>query len=106
MYFPNGGTRADGTEMLTYKLTFYDHLISYIHKLQSDQKNVIVVGDYNICHTEIDIARPKENENSIGFLPIERDKITQYLTDTQMIDIFRYFHPTQTGEYTWRSYRG
>lgn len=106
IYFPNGGTRADGTEMLTYKLVFYDHLITYIQQLQSDGKNVIVVGDYNICHTEIDIARPKENENSIGFLPIERAKVAEYLDQAQMTDVFRHFHPTQTDEYTWRSYRG
>lgn len=65
IYFPNGGTRADGTEMLSYKLKFYDVLIEYIQYKQASGKKVIVMGDYNICHTEIDIARPKENETSI-----------------------------------------
>jgi exodeoxyribonuclease-3 len=106
IYFPNGGTRADGTEMLSYKLAFYDHLIAYIQQLQADGKHVIVVGDYNICHTEIDIARPEANQNSIGFLPIEREKVSEYLDQAQMIDVFRHFHPEMVDEYTWRSYRG
>lgn len=106
IYFPNGGTRADGTEMLTYKLEFYDHLITYIQQLQADGKQVIVVGDYNICHTEIDIARPEANKNSIGFLPIEREKVSELLEKAQMTDIFRHFHPDQVDEYTWWSYRG
>jgi exodeoxyribonuclease III len=63
VYFPNGGTRADGTEMLSYKLKFYDSLMLYL--ASKKDKNIIVIGDFNICHTEIDIARPKENANSI-----------------------------------------
>ena len=72
IYFPNGGERADGTEMLTYKLQFYEHFIHYINKLKNTGEKIITCGDFNICHREIDIARPKENANSIGFLPIER----------------------------------
>jgi exodeoxyribonuclease-3 len=64
-YFPNGGDRADGTQMLGYKLDFYDALITYTHALKKSGKNIILTGDFNICHQEIDIARPKENENSI-----------------------------------------
>jgi exodeoxyribonuclease III len=51
--------------MLTYKLAFYDHLIEYIASKRASGRKVIMVGDYNICHTHIDIARPKENETSI-----------------------------------------
>ena len=65
LYFPNGGERADGTEMLSYKLEFYEHFIHYINKLKDTGEKVITCGDFNICHREIDIARPKENENSI-----------------------------------------
>ncbi|RKW23923.1 exodeoxyribonuclease III [Candidatus Gracilibacteria bacterium] len=104
-YFPNGGTRADGTEMLTYKLEFYDKLINYINSLVKEKKEVIITGDFNICHTEIDIARPKENENSIGFLPIERKKITELL-ENGYIDTFRYFYPEKVNVYSWWSYRG
>lgn len=102
IYFPNGGTRADGTEMLSYKLNFYDTLMQYIQ--QHTEKNIIIVGDYNICHTEIDIARPKENANSIWFLPIERAKITEFLW-CGFIDVFRYFYPDARDQYTRRSYR-
>ncbi len=102
IYFPNGWTRADGSEMLTYKLAFYDKLIKYIN--QNKDKNIIVMWDYNICHTEIDIARPKENKDSIWFLPIERDKITEFLANG-MVDVFRHLHPEQTDSYTWWSYR-
>ncbi|USN56063.1 MAG: hypothetical protein H6765_02865 [Candidatus Peribacteria bacterium] len=65
VYFPNGGTRADGTEMLSYKLAFYDELAAYIQAKQATGIEIIVTGDFNICHTEKDIARPKENEQSI-----------------------------------------
>jgi exodeoxyribonuclease-3 len=65
IYFPNGGARADGTEMLSYKLKFYEYFIDYIDKLTASGEKVITCGDFNICHHEIDIARPKENANSI-----------------------------------------
>lgn len=105
IYFPNGGSRADGTEMLSYKLNFYDRFIEYVNYLQSQGQLVIACGDYNICHTEIDIARPKENENSIGFLPVERDKIGEMMEKTKMIDVFRTFNPDLRDKYTWWSYR-
>ena len=103
-YFPNGWTRADGTEMLTYKLEFYDKLISYANNLVKSWKDMIITWDFNICHTEIDIARPKENENSIWFLPIERQKITEFL-ENGYIDTFRYFYPEKKEVYSWWSYR-
>ena len=103
-YYPNGGTRADGTEMVTYKLEFYDHIINYSNKLVEDGKNVILTGDLNIVHTEIDIARPKENQKSIGFLPIERAKVSELL-ENWYIDTFRHFYPEQLDTYSWWSYR-
>ncbi|MDP2090029.1 MAG: exodeoxyribonuclease III [Candidatus Gracilibacteria bacterium] len=103
-YYPNGGTRADGTEMVDYKLEFYDHIISYANKLVKEGKNIVLTGDFNICHTEIDIARPKENENSIGFLPVERAKVGELL-DNGYIDTFRYKYPSKTDTYSWWSYR-
>lgn len=103
-YFPNGWTRADGTEMLTYKLWFYDKIMNYINDLKSNWKNIIVCGDLNICHEEIDIARPKENQNSIWFLPIERNKITELL-NLWYTDIFRYFYTDQKDIYSRWSYR-
>lgn len=104
-YYPNGGTRADGTEMVTYKLEFYDHIIKHANDLVAQGKNVILTGDLNIVHTEIDIARPKENQNSIGFLPIERAKVSELL-ENGYIDTFRHLYPEQIDTYSWWSYRG
>ncbi len=103
-YFPNGWTRADWTEMLTYKLDFYKHLINYTRKLKREKKEIIITWDFNICHTEIDIARPKENINSIWFLPIERQKIGEFIDDWNL-DVWRYFYPNKLDTYSWWSYR-
>lgn len=105
VYFPNGGSRADGTEMLTYKLDFYEKMRSYIQWIRDIGEQVIICGDFNICHTEIDIARPKENENSIWFLPIERKEMDK-LEDDGLIDVFRRLNPDLRDYYTWWSYRG
>ena len=104
-YFPNGGMRADGSEMLSYKLNFYDQIINYTKMLQSQGFQTIVTWDLNIVHTPIDIARPKENENTIGFLPIERAKIGSFMEQTQSLDMWRHLHPEQLDSYTRRSYR-
>ena len=103
-YFPNGWKRADWTEMLGYKLDFYDKIISYSNRIVESWKNVIIAWDFNICHTEIDISRPKENENSIWFLPIERSKIWELL-DNWYIDVWRNFNPGKKDVYSWWSYR-
>jgi len=103
-YFPNWWTRADWTEMVTYKLDFYTHLENYTRKLKSNWKQIIITWDFNIVHTEIDIARPKQNQNSIWFLPIEREKIWAFINDWN-IDVFRHFYPDQLDTYSWWSYR-
>lgn len=104
LYFPNGGERADGTEMLSYKLKFYEHFIHYINKLRDKGEKIITCGDFNICHKEIDIARPKENERSIWFLPIERAEMDK-MADAWYVDVFRYFNPDKKDQYTRRSHR-
>ena len=103
-YFPNGWTRADWTEMVSYKLDFYTHLQEYTRKLKSEWKQIIITWDFNIVHTEIDIARPKQNQNSIWFLPIEREKIGAFINDWN-VDVFRHFYPDQIDTYSWWSYR-
>ncbi len=105
LYFPNGGARADGTEMLSYKLNFYTKFISYINELRDQWKNIITCWDFNVCHTSIDIARPEANKNSIWFLPIEREKISE-LIKHWYTDVFRRLNPTVLSAYTWWSYRG
>jgi len=104
IYFPNWWERADGTEMLSYKLKFYDKFIEYINLLREKWKKIITTWDFNICHREIDIARPKENENSIWFLPIERAEMDK-LVSNWYVDLFRNFNPELRDKYTRRSYR-
>ena len=104
VYFPNGWERADWTEMLSYKLDFYEKMRKYVKNIRNNWDGVIVCWDFNICHTEIDIARPKENENSIWFLPIERADMDKLETDG-LVDVFRKLNPNLKDQYTWRSYR-
>ena len=105
VYFPNGWDRADGTEMLSYKLDFYEKMRQYAQWIRDEWAEVIICGDFNICHTEIDIARPKENENSIWFLPIERAEMDKLEKDG-LVDVFRKLNPGLKDQYTWWSYRG
>ncbi len=95
-YFPNGGKSADHFE---FKLKYYQKFLSFIKKLENDGYEVIATGDFNVAHNEIDIARPKENENSIGFLPIER-KWVDSLEENNFIDCFRKMHPAKV-QYSW-----
>ncbi len=104
-YFPNGNPRANGDAMLPYKLDFYKRFLDYMEGLRAGGEKVIACGDFNVCHKEIDIARPKENKNSIGFLPIERAWLDDYVGHGY-VDLFRHFNPDETGHYTWWTYRG
>lgn len=88
VYFPNGGR---GPERVRYKLDFYDELFFYLQKNYSGRKGVIVTGDYNTAHKEIDLARPKENEGNTGFLPEERAWIDKII-NLGYADVFRNFH--------------
>lgn len=87
-YFPNGGR---GTERVRYKLDFYDELFFLLGKRYRDRKGIIVTGDYNTAHKEIDLARPKSNENNSGFLKIEREWIDK-LINLGYVDVFRTFN--------------
>jgi exodeoxyribonuclease-3 len=95
-YFPNGGS---GPDRLDYKLRFYDAFLSYIEKLKK-KKPVIFCGDVNTAHTEIDLARPKENSENTGFLPIERAWMDK-LVKKGWIDIYRALNPKQKDVYTY-----
>lgn len=96
VYFPNG--KKDEAR-LKYKLDFYDALFDFVEPLRQEGKKLIVCGDFNTAHKEIDLARPKENEKVSGFLPIERawlDKLTLH----GYVDAFRHFNH-EPGQYTW-----
>ena len=102
IYFPNG---QQSEERLTYKLDFYKALFNYLKELENHyQKPIFVSGDYNTAHTEIDLARPKQNEDVSGFLPIERKWIDTIIKDYNYTDTFRQFNKDPE-EYSWWSYR-
>ena len=96
IYYPNGKARE---ERLNYKMEFYDAFLKYVDKLKKKGKNIIVCGDVNTAHKEIDIARPKENEKISGFLPKEREWIDKFLSHGYL-DTFRMFNQEQDN-YTW-----
>jgi exodeoxyribonuclease III len=96
-YFPNGG---GAPERLRYKLDFYDYFLEFVEKLRQKQKNILFCGDVNVAHKEIDLARPRENVNHIGFLPIERAWLDKVISHG-WIDIFRHLFPTLEGAYTY-----
>ena len=101
-YFPNS---QDGGKRLPYKLAFCDALLKYCKKLARQEKHFVLCGDYNIAHTAIDIARPKENEKNAGYLPEERAWMDTF-TKAGFVDTFRHFHPGEKDHYTWWSYWG
>jgi len=96
-YFPNGG---GGPERLAYKLKFYDNFLAFAEKLRKKGHKVIFCGDINTAHEEIDLARPKENEQNTGFLPEERAWIDELIYHGY-IDIFRHFYPNTREVYTF-----
>jgi exodeoxyribonuclease-3 len=100
VYFPNGG---QGDERIAYKLDFYDALFAHCKRLEDEGKDVIVCGDYNTAHTEDDLARPKQNIKTSGFLPHERVKIDEIIA-MGYTDTFRLF-TEGNGNYTWWSYQ-
>lgn len=88
VYFPNGGR---GPERVKYKLDFYDELFFNLEKKYRARKGIIVVGDYNTAHKEIDLARPKENIKTSGFMPEEREWIDKII-NLGYVDVFRKFN--------------
>ena len=96
IYFPNG---KKNKERLEYKLDFYDTFLGYADNLKAEGKNIIVCGDFNTAHQEIDLARPKENEKISGFLPVERAWIDTFI-DHGYVDTFRYFNK-EPNQYSW-----
>lgn len=96
-YFPNGGGEP---HRLEYKLQFYEAFLKYIKKIKKGGKNVVFCGDLNVAHNEIDIARPKENSDCIGFLPIERAWVDK-VEAAGFVDTFRYLYPEKRDTYSW-----
>ncbi len=97
IYFPNGASRK---ERLDFKMDFYQELLIYLDKIDHKNKSIIITGDINTAHTEIDLARPKENKNTSGFLSIEREWIDKLTSEYHFVDTFRKFN-SEPNWYTW-----
>ena len=100
-YWPNS---QDERKRLPYKLAFCAAIGKALDKLVKSGRHVIICGDFNIAHTEIDLARPKQNENNAGYYIEEREAMAAFLA-RGYVDVFRRFYP-DTIAYTWWSYRG
>ncbi|HEY8278055.1 MAG TPA: exodeoxyribonuclease III [Bdellovibrionota bacterium] len=101
MYFPNG---AASDERHHFKMRFLDELIPWLKKLEKERGPLIICGDYNIAHTEIDIHDPVRNQDSSGFRPEERAWMTKFL-ESGFVDTFRHQHPGKKDQYSWWSFR-
>jgi exodeoxyribonuclease-3 len=100
VYFPNG---QRDQERLTYKLDFYAYLLELCDQLHNSGDKIIITGDFNTAHNEIDLKNPKENQNTSGFMPVERAWVDKYL-EHGFVDAYRKLYPEKV-EYTWWTYR-
>ncbi len=96
IYFPNGGR---GDDRVAFKLEFYDEFLRICEDLRKQGRPVIACGDYNTAHREIDLARPKENQKTSGFMPVERAWLDKYV-GLGYLDTFREFDSSPE-KYTW-----
>jgi exodeoxyribonuclease III len=105
IYFPNG---TASEERLQYKMSFYEEFLALCEDLHRQGQRIVVCGDLNTSHREIDLARPKPNRKNSGFLPKECAWVDRFLAREQggFVDSFRCIHPEQTQAYSWWSYRG
>lgn len=101
VYTPNS---QEGLKRLDYRMTWEDAFLAYIKALDP-KKPVIVCGDLNVAHKEIDLRHPKTNRKNAGFSDEERARMTRLL-ENGFIDTFRYFYPDKTDAYTWWSFLG
>jgi exodeoxyribonuclease-3 len=104
IYFPNGQGKNNDNSRIPFKLAFYKKLFDKLGYLNKAGEQVLVMGDFNTAHTEIDIARPKENQGTSGFTPEEREEFSRILSQG-WTDTFRHFEQGP-GFYSWWSQRG
>lgn len=100
IYFPNGG---EENARVPYKLDFYGRLLELCDQLHAMGEKIVITGDFNTAHREIDLKNPKANEKSTGFLPEERVWVTRYL-EHGFVDAYRHLYPERV-QYTWWTYR-
>ncbi|MDH5400923.1 MAG: exodeoxyribonuclease III [Candidatus Heimdallarchaeota archaeon] len=101
VYFPNG---KQSSERLDYKMRFYDHFSNFCKQLQQKGEKIVICGDVNTAHSEIDLSNPKSNAKNSGFLPIEREWLTKFLK-SGYTDTLRHFNPDTPELYTWWAVR-
>jgi exodeoxyribonuclease-3 len=101
-YFPNG---SRDHSRVPFKMAYKKSFLEFCNQLRSQGKQIIFCGDVNTAHREIDLARPKENQKSTGFLPIEREWLDKII-EQGYIDTFRLLHPEETEAYSWWAYWG
>ena len=100
VYHPSG---SSGEERQAFKMVWLEDYLKYINELKKTRPNLILCGDYNICHKAIDIHDPIRNATMSGFLPEEREWLTRFI-DSGFIDSFRFFNK-ESKQYTWWSFR-
>ncbi len=100
-YYPSG---TSGNERQAYKYVWLAEFFNYLNELKKIKAGIIVCGDYNIAHKEIDIHNPKGNKNQSGFLPEEREWMDRFYA-TDFVDTFRFIHPEKKDHYSWWSQR-
>lgn len=100
-YTPNS---QDGLRRLDYRMKWEDDFYDFLHRLEA-HKPVVLCGDLNVAHTEIDLKNPKTNRKNAGFTDEERSKMGRLLSEGGFIDTFRHFYPDLEGAYSWWSYR-
>ncbi|MCP3061522.1 exodeoxyribonuclease III [Myxococcus sp. K38C18041901] len=103
VYFPNGNGKDRDLSRIPFKLAFYRRLFDQLEKPLRDGERLLVVGDFNTAHQDIDLARPRENRETSGFRPEEREELDRWLR-AGWVDSFRHFHKG-TGHYSWWSQR-
>lgn len=102
-YFPNGSGKDRDNSRVPYKLEFYQRLFDSLEKRRARGDRILVMGDMNTAHRAIDLARPKQNEKTSGFLPEEREELDRWIR-SGWVDTFRHFEPGE-GHYSWWSQR-
>jgi len=102
-YFPNGNGKDRDNSRIPYKLDFYRALFDVVERHRRGGHRVLVMGDFNTAHTELDLARPKENVETSGFTPVERAELDRWIR-AGWVDSFRQFQPAP-GHYSWWSQR-
>jgi exodeoxyribonuclease-3 len=104
VYFPNGSGKNRDNSRIPYKLDFYRRLFDVLEIERKKGRPVVVMGDFNTAHREIDLARPKQNHKTSGFCPNEREELERWIQEG-WVDSFRHVHGDAEGHYTWWSNR-